>query len=116
METEVNYLFPYFLTFAASAICFGVATCIANATLYRPDSSDIAKRKVWFWVMFVISILLPLGINFVIAQNLNSTTNATYTYFKHACIADAVFAVIFILLGLIVSKTFSTKKVGSWFK
>lgn len=115
METEVNYLIPYFLTFAVSAICFGVATYIANATLYRPDSSDIAKRKVWFWVMFVISILLPLGINFVLAGNLE-TQHDTYTYFKHACIADGVFAVVYILLGLIVSKTFSTKKVGSWFK
>lgn len=115
METEVNLLFPYFLTFAISAICFGIATWIANATLYRPDSSDIAKRKVWFWVMFVISILLPLGVNFIVANNL-MTKHDTYTYFKHACIADAVFAVIFVLLGLIVSKSFSTKKVGSWFK
>lgn len=115
METEANVMFPYFLTFGISAICFGVATWIANSTLYRPDSSDIAKRKVWFWVMFVISILLPIVINFFIAQGLE-IPNATYTYFKHSCIADAVFAVIYILIGLIVSKAFNTKKVGSWFK
>lgn len=115
METEVNLMFPYFLTFAISAICFGVAVWVANATLYRPDSSDISKRKIWFWVMFVISILLPIIVNYFIASGLD-TQRDTYSYFKHSCIADAVFAVVYILLGIIISKSFSTKKVGSWFK
>lgn len=115
METEINVLLPYFITFAITAICFGIATWIANATLYRPDSSDIRIRKVWFWVMLVISIFVPLMINLGIAWGME-TQHSSYTYFKHSCIADTLFAVVYIAVGLIVSKAFRTKKIGSWFK
>lgn len=115
MDYEVNLMFPYILTFAISAICFGIAVWIANSTLYRPDSSDINKRKMWFWIMFVISIILPICINIGIGQGLQ-TPSATYDYVKHSCIADGVFAVLYILIGVLVSKSLSTKKVGSWFK
>lgn len=111
---ETNVIFPYILTFAIFAICFAVATIIANKTLYRPDSSDITIRRTWFWISFVLAIILSIAINFGIAQNLEIQSE-TNKYFKHSCIADGIFAVLYIGVGVFVSYVFKTKKVGTWF-
>lgn len=111
---ETNVGFPYILTFAIFAICFGVATIVANNTLYRPDGSDISKRRIWFWVMLVISVILSIGINFGISNSLEVQSSA-YKYFKHACIADGIFTVLYILVGWLLSSVMKNKKIGTWF-
>ena len=114
MDYEVNVVFPYIITFIIMGVCFGVAAIIANNTLYRPDNTDISKRRLWFWLLWGLGVLLSLGINYAIASGLEYD-DMTYQYFWHGCVATIIFAVAYILIGLIISKIASSKKVGTWF-
>lgn len=114
MQYEVNTLFPYLLTFAVTAVCFGLAALIANMVNYKPSDPGTTKRRVWFWVLCVLGVLIPFIVNFCLAMEIQ-VDHLRYEYLKNSCIAAFVFAVVYILVGFIISKANSHKKIGSWF-
>lgn len=114
MEYEVNVVFPYIYSFIIIAACFVIACVIGCKTLYRPDGRDIKKRRMWFWILWLISIVLAFATNAIIAYGFEYE-DLTYEYFKHACIALACFAGGYILVGYIISLICKGKKLGTWF-
>ena len=115
MVEHVNYACPCILTFIVMVVFFTVAVVVGNSTPYKPDASDIKTRRVWFWIMAILTPFISIIINYFGAQELQMQSHR-FQYFMVSCVAAGIALAVYILVGLIVSKAFKTKKVGTWFK
>ncbi len=98
------------------AIILLVAALISNAIKFEGGSKpkDPGKRRSWFWILMIASFVIfflynMFTVSSTIAPNLQSkfmTTNI---------IGSSIAVVVYFILGFILSKIFSTGKLGNWF-
>lgn len=98
------------------AVILLVAAMISNAIKFEGGSKpkDPGKRRSWFWILMIISFAVfflynMFTVSSTIAPNLQSkfmTTNL---------IGSLIAFVVYFILGFIISKVFSTGKLGNWF-
>ena len=53
----VNVSSAYILAIIVCAVMFIISAVVANLITFKPDLSDVAKRKVWFWVIGVMNVV-----------------------------------------------------------
>lgn len=111
---QVSISSAYTWAFVVAAILFLVAAVVANMILYKPNNPGTATRRVWFWVLGVMSAVLGFVINQIIAGNI-TVPSIKSDYLMHASIAAGVSLLLYILCGFVVSKLFPKSKVGTWF-
>lgn len=95
-------------------VMFLVAILSANLISYKPGGSDNSSRKVWFWVLAVLTPVIAFVVNFINSTSIH-VKSANNEYVLHSGIAAGVVFVVFIVLGLLLSKAFSRTKLSSWF-
>lgn len=95
-------------------ICMAVAILASNMILFKPDNSDVGKRRIWFWCMAVVCLLSTFFINFGISKGEEIATNAQ-KYLKWGSVSAVVFFALFILVGIVLSKVLPRTKIGTWF-
>lgn len=93
---------------------FLLAVIIAGMIQYRPGGNDETMRKIWFWVMCVLASVVGFIVNVIVASGIE-VASAKDSYLAQSGIAAAVAFMLFILIGLILSKSFSRSKISSWF-
>jgi amino acid transporter len=107
----------YIMAMAISIAFLLISVVVANLIKYEGGSNpkDKQKRRIWFWIIGALAVITTLLIGFlVILPNIsvptmqNKFTNALF-------IGTGIGAVLYILLGLIISKIFKNGKVGNWF-
>ncbi len=59
----VNVSSAYILAIIVCAVMFIISAVVANLITFKPDLSDVAKRKVWFWVIGVMNVVIGLSLN-----------------------------------------------------
>lgn len=91
-----------------------IAVLVANLILYKPNNPGTTTRRIWFWVLAVLTPIVGFLINSYIASGIEVPTQKT-AYLMHSGIGAGVGLVLFILLGFILSKIFSNSKIGTWF-
>lgn len=94
--------------------CLLIAAVIANLIANKPGGKDIAQRKTWYWIFFVVAVGLSFGINMVIASKIGIPSKHS-AYVTASAISAGVCAVLYILLGLGLAKGMKRSKIGSWF-
>ncbi len=105
----------YIIGAIVSAVVLLVSVLVANKIQYQPDSSDVKKRKTWFWIISVVAPVLTFAISyFAIYQGLKVPTQKM-ACMTAMCISAGVSWVVYIVLGVVVAKAFNHKKVGNWF-
>jgi TRAP-type C4-dicarboxylate transport system permease large subunit len=112
---NVSTSLPYIIGGICFAVFFLLAFVSANMVNYRTDHSDKSTRRVWFWVFAALTAISTFCIcyfGFAIGIKMPSKQGA---FLNSTCIATGVFLVAYIILGLVVSKIFKSKKVQSWF-
>lgn len=109
---------PVFNAWIYSAIVmvvlFLINCGIANMILFRPNNPGTGTRRLWFWLLAVLTFVLGFGINWVIAENIK-VQNAHDDYIMHAGISALVMFVVYVGLGFALSKLFPSSKIGTWF-
>ncbi|MGN0222506.1 MAG: hypothetical protein ACI4AM_00620 [Muribaculaceae bacterium] len=96
------------------AVLFLINLLIANMVMYRPNDPGTTTRRLWFWVLAVLSLAISFGINLYIADDIK--VHSSYvTYLMHAGIAALVVFVLYVGLGFVLSKLFPNSKIGTWF-
>lgn len=95
-------------------VCFLLAVVIANLIPYTTRNPGTAKRRVWFWILLVAAGAIGYVVNYYIAGSI-FIPNLYSEYLMHAAIAAGVAVVVYLILGFIVSKVFSSSKLGTWF-
>ncbi len=111
---QVSILSAYLWAFVTMVIFFLIAVCIANAILFRPNNPGTTARKLWFWILCVMSGVIGFLINYYIGSSV-TVPSIKASYYTNAGIAAGVSIVFFILIGFAVSKMFPNSKVGTWF-
>lgn len=91
-----------------------IAAVIANLIPNKPGGKDIAQRRTWYWICFVATIGLSFGINMVIAAKILIPSKHD-AYVTAAAISAGIAGVLFLLLGIGLSKGMKRTKLGSWF-
>ena len=104
-----------------------LAIAVISALLinYRPGGADKITRRVWFWVLAVLTPIASFLLNFFVhikdfeatfrtlsPTKIQETVKALTMNNVYSCIA--VFAA-FILIGFVLSKVFKRSKLGTWF-
>lgn len=104
----------YMWTAVILIVFFLIAVVSANMISYKPGGSDNSSRKVWFWVLAILTPVVAFIANFIVSQGIE-VQSAASEYTLHAAIAAIVALVVFIVVGLALSKTCRNTKLSSWF-
>ncbi|MDE6577482.1 MAG: hypothetical protein K2J82_11740 [Muribaculaceae bacterium] len=91
-----------------------IAAIVAFLIPNKPGGKDIGQRKMWFWIFFVLSVALGFCINFFIANGIVIPTRHA-DYMTASGYAAGIGALIYIVLGIVISKGMKHSKLGDWF-
>lgn len=109
-STSVAYIWAIVISLVFLVISAIVANMISN----KPGGRDIKQRRTWYWILFVLALVVMIGINIFLAYTIKVPTRHS-AYMTATGISTAVGAVLYILLGVFLSKGLSRSKLGSWF-
>ena len=104
----------YTWAFIVLVVFFLLAMLISFSITIKPDQSDRTPRKVWFWVLCVLTPVVAFILNLILSSG-EAMQSAKDSYLVQSAIASAVVLVLYILVGFAISKSNPRSKIGSWF-
>lgn len=99
-------------------VMLAIAVLIANFIKYQigENRTDITKRRIWFWIMAICVPVVTFVICFFMSYRNLRIPNQMNQYFTAMCISAAVFFVLYIVFGILLSSLNKKGKIGDWFK
>ena len=97
-----------------SLVLILISGLIAKSISFKPDLTDVSKRKLWFWVLAIPCPIITFGITFAIYSGIKGKS-AQNTYMVAMCIATVISFILYIVLGFIAAKTNKNGKLSNWF-
>ena len=107
----------YVLAVVVAVITIGIAVLISSQISFERGANpkDPRKRKITFWILAVLTPVIFYIYNlFLVIPNIKKGP-ALDKFFTTSAITPVISLVTFIVLGVILSKIFKTKKIGNWF-
>lgn len=95
-------------------IFFLVAILVSNMIPYKPNDNGAGKRKIIFWVFAALTFVISFIINWSIANGID-IPSVKDEYTTNTIISSCAGLVLFIVLGLVISKSCPKTKIGTWF-
>ena len=111
---SVSPAIPYVVGLVITIILFFTSVVISQGIKFKPDLSDVKKRKVCFWTFAVLIFLLTLGVGFGLYLGVKGDS-AQRTFLIHLLVASFLSPGLYILAGWIVAKIYRNGKLGNWF-
>lgn len=107
----------YILAIIVAIIFIVVSMLVANMIAYEGGKApqDAKKRKVWFFVLGTFSTIVFFLWNFFHVSGLVKGAKAQDDFLMHNAIATGVTLVVYIIIGVIVSKLMKRSKYGTIF-
>ncbi len=105
----------YVMGICVSIVLILIAAIIAKSIAFRPDLSDVTKRKIWFWILAILCPVLTFALSYIIVYNGIKAHNQQDAYMTAMCISAAISFVLYIILGFIAAKASKTGKISNWF-
>ena len=107
----------YVISVIVAIIPMIVPIVASNAVAYKPgvNSGDVTTRRMWFWIMGVLTPIISWGICFFLVYQTARGKSHKADAMQAMCIGAAVAFVLYVVVGWILSKLFNTKKIGTWF-
>ena len=104
-----NIIIPiYVIAVVAAIVALLVAIMFSKSVDFRPDMSDVSKRKTIFWLVSILSIILSVAVAFAFVYTDCKTGSKKSAFMLHE-------SIIYLVLGIIISKANPKDKLGSWF-
>lgn len=97
-----------------SLVLILISGLIAKSISFKPDLTDVSKRKLWFWVLAILCPIITFGITFAIYSGIKGKS-AQNTYMVAMCIATVISFILYVVLGFIAAKTNKNGKLSNWF-
>lgn len=113
MQTA-SLLTAWMWSIGVMVLLFIINLIIANVVMYLPNDPGTTTRRLWFWLLGALSLVISFGINFAIAQDIKVQSSHA-TYLMHAAISALVAFALYVGLGFVLSKLFPNSKIGTWF-
>lgn len=105
----------YIIGAVVSVIILLVSVLIANKIEFQPDTSDVKSRKTWFWIISILAPVLTFLLGYLLVYMGLKVPSQKTAAMTAMLISAGVSWAVYLVLGIIVSKAFKSKKVGSWF-
>lgn len=115
MQTTV--VSAYVIGFIVFAACMLLSIIISNAIPYEAgvNPQDRKKRKIWFWILAVACPILVLAIAYFAFYSDIRVPSRQNSYMVAMAISAVVSFVLYVVIGFILSKSFSHGKLSNWF-
>ncbi len=97
-----------------SLVLILVSGLIAKSISFKPDLTDVSKRKLWFWILAILCPIITFGITFAIYSSIKGKS-AQNTYMVAMCISTVISFILYVVLGFIAAKTNKNGKLSNWF-
>lgn len=97
-----------------SLVLILISGLIAKSISFKPNLTDVSKRKLWFWVLAILCPIITFGITFAIYSGIKGKS-AQNTYMVAMCIATVISFILYVVLGFIAAKTNKNGKLSNWF-
>lgn len=110
-----NLISAYIVGIALAIVMLIIAAVVSNVIAYRPDNSDCKSRKIWFWILGVLTPVLTFVITLVVGYLSIKSHKKAENYMVAMAISSAVSFVLYIVLGWILAKANNHGKIGNWF-
>lgn len=110
--------FPVYVFAVVAALLFIlISAIISNSIKYEGGSNpkDPRKRKVWFWILGIISPFAHLFSGVVTFYYPENNEYAKSQLIFAIAMGAAITFVLYVVLGFILSKIFKNGKLGNWF-
>ncbi|MEI8048737.1 MAG: hypothetical protein WCI92_15250 [Bacteroidota bacterium] len=98
------------------ALCFLlIAALISTAIKFEGGSNpkDPKKRKMWFWIFAILTPIVNFILGYFVFMPVGKV--AQNKFIIALSIATGLAFILYVLLGLILSKMFKNGKLGNWF-
>ena len=107
----------YVLAVILAIIFIGISMLISNMIAYQggKNPSDPRKRKIWFFVLSGVAIISFFLWNFLHVAGLVKGAPAQSEFLIHNAISTGVVLVVYIVLGIVLSKILKKGKYGTLF-
>jgi len=107
----------YILAVVAAIAFILLAVLSANLIKFQGGSNpkDPGKRRLWFWLLGALSPIAFLLYNLLVVVPELCKGPAASKFSMHPYIGTAILLVLYIIIGLVLSKTMKRAKVGNWF-
>jgi len=108
----------YILAIVAAIVFIGIAILIAQMIAYEgsKNARDSVKRRVWFFVIAAVDLVVFFSYNFFIVKGKIKPVPALQDNFlMHCAIATGVTLVVYLVLGFLLSKLMKKGKFGTVF-
>lgn len=115
MQTSV--VSAYVIGIVVFVIMLLIAAIVANAIAYQPGTnpSDPGKRKMWFWILGVLTPVLTFVLSYFIVYTGIKMKTVQESYMTAMCISTAISFVLYVAFGFALSKIFKHGKLSNWF-
>lgn len=110
----ISVLTAYVVSFISFIVFFGFAFLSAQLISFKPDNSDHAQRKMWFWIIAVGMVLCAFIVNFAAFYADITIPTVKNSYLVATGVGAAVILLLYIFLGFVLSKK-THGKLASWF-
>lgn len=110
--------FPvYIISVVFAGVFLLIAALISNAIKYEGGANpkDPAKRKMWFWIMAVLSSFSNLLFGLMSYYYPENNAYAKSQLITAIGIGTGLCLILYIVLGFVLSKMFKNGKLGNWF-
>lgn len=111
----VNVSSAYILAIIVCAVMFIISAVVANLITFKPDLSDVAKRKVWFWVIGVMNVVIGLSLNYGVFFVKIHARSKQSDFLTAMAIAAAASFILYVVAGFVAAKISKTGKISNWF-
>jgi len=107
----------YIVSVVVAALVIIIAAVVSNSIAYEGGAhpKDPGKRKLWFWVLSILSPILTYVLGVMVAPDQIVDPMGHDEHMKSLPIAAIVALVIYMVIGFILSKAFKNGKLGHWF-
>jgi sulfoxide reductase heme-binding subunit YedZ len=113
----VSTLPVYIIAAAFSGVFLLLAAIISNAIQFEGGANpkDPGKRKMWFWVMGILGTIANLVFGLFFYYFPENNSYAKSQLITAIGIGTGVCFLLYIIIGLVLSKVFKNGKLGNWF-
>lgn len=105
----------YAIGVCVSVVLILLSALVAKMIAFKPDLTDVPKRKVWFWIFAILCPVLTFLLSFVIVYRGIKAHNQQNSYMIAMCISAGISVVLYIIIGFIAAKISKTGKISNWF-
>ncbi|WP_316826430.1 hypothetical protein [Pedobacter miscanthi] len=106
----------YIISIITALIFLLLSAIIANAIKFEGGSNpkDPQARKTWFWILAILNPAVCFLLGYY-AFKPDANIMVVNNYVTALGIGTAIGFILYIIIGFVMSKIFTTGKIGHWF-